>query len=136
MLLAIKLSQNPVEISFSYAWQVCGHSSMGRLVVSLHGGFTTKQNMCRTSSRQAGGDCVSCARRFSTKNPKPRLMSADSMITTSSGGSCEGLSYSLPLPNTPRQLLDCGSRVQLCGEICIKKQKLTASDNTVFLYVY
>ena len=100
MVLAIKLSQSPVEISFSYARQVCGHSSMVRLVLSLHGGFATKQNVCRARSRQAGGDCVSCAKTFSMKNPGARFMS---MITAFSGGSCEGLSYSLPLPNIPRQ---------------------------------
>ena len=97
MLPDTNLSHNPVEISFSYAWQVCGHRSMGRLVVSLHGGFTTKQSMCRMSSRQAGGDFVSRARTFSMKNPVSRSVTT---AIASSGGSCEGLSYSLPLPNT------------------------------------
>ena len=108
MILATKLLQSPVEISFSYTWQVWGHSSRGGSVVSLHGGFTTKQSMCRMSSRQAGGDCVSCARTFSMKNPYSR-----SVITAASGGICGGLTYSLPLPNTLRQSLDGGSNVQL-----------------------
>ena len=64
-IYSFKLSQSPVEKSFSYAWQVLGHSSKEMLVVSLHGGFVTKQNMCRKNSTQAGGDCVLCAKIFS-----------------------------------------------------------------------
>ena len=122
VILATKLLQSPVEISFSYTWQVWGHISRGRSVVSLHGGFATKQSMCWMSSRQAGGDCVSCARRFTMKNPYSRFVS---VIAAASGGICVGLAYSLPLPNTLRQTLDGGSRVQLFEEIYYYKNTVS-----------
>ena len=64
IIFSLKLSQSPVEKSFSYTWQVLGHSSKEMLVVSLHGGFVIKHNMCRKNSRQAGGDSALCARSF------------------------------------------------------------------------
>ena len=65
IILANKSLQSPVKISFSYARQVWGHNNRETLVVSLHGGFATRQSACRNNSRQAGGDRVFCPRRFS-----------------------------------------------------------------------
>ena len=128
MIVAVKLLQSPVEISFSYTWQVWGHSSRGRSVVSLHGGLATKQNMCSVNSRQAGGDCVSCARRFDMKNP---YSTSASVIWPGSERICIGLAYSLPLPNTLRQSLDGGSNVQL---FWISTGNITDSGNAVNWY--